>query len=104
MQSYTQMGRPLLPRNEVEHPQVLNTNTLAGTTNPLPTACLVPNRNRNARISRAQWEQIKPFFNQHYVDEDRTLDDTMQLLYDEQGFSATYVLHERSEACLIGPK
>ena len=90
MQSYTYLGRPLLPRNESEHHEgVVYPNTLAGTAIAPQSAAPAPNRNRNARIPQARWEQIKPFFVQHYVNEDRTLDDTMQLLHDEHGFSAT---------------
>ena len=46
-------------------------------------------RFRNPRKTAQDWERIKGQFSTLYVDQDRSLNDTMEILKNEYGFSAT---------------
>lgn len=90
MQSYTSTGRPLVPRSELlPHEDAAIPNVQPADVKNPPIAGSASSRSRATRKPQAEWDQIKSFFVELYIDRDRSLKDTMQLLLDEHGFSAT---------------
>ena len=56
---------------------------------PGPTKTRRINRTRAPRKSKEQWEEIKPIFTKLYVEDELSLEEVLQRLKAEHGFSAT---------------
>ncbi|MCJ1332690.1 retrotransposon-like protein 1 [Thelotrema lepadinum] len=90
MQSQAQQKRPLLPRSgDASHSEASSSGVQQSHVAGVPPQTPVLNRNRSARRRPEEWDRIKGPFVELWVNQNRSLRDTMQALETEFGFFTT---------------
>ena len=65
-----------------------------------PMASTVPRKRRKA-LTKQHWAKMQPYIKEYYINQDLTLEETMQRISSEHEFEATYV-ELSQESSLIG--